>query len=51
MKILSSFTHSHVVPDVYDFLSQDEHKQRFLFQIMQDRTTSETTQSEHEGQV
>ncbi len=39
-------------PDVYDFLSSDEHKQRFLVCVMQwDRTTSETTQSEHNGQV
>ncbi len=34
------------------FLSSDEHKQRFLICVMQgDRTTSETTQSEHDDQV
>ncbi len=36
----------------HDFLSSDEHKNIFLVCIMQgDRTTSETTQREHDGQV
>ncbi len=30
MKILSSFTDPHVIPDVYDFFSQVEHKQIFF---------------------
>ncbi len=35
-----------------DFLSSDEHKQGCLVRVMQgDRITSETTQSEHGGQV
>ncbi len=47
MKILS-LTSS----QMFDFLSSDEHKKRFLVFIMQgDRTTLETTQSEHDGQV
>ncbi len=42
----------HVVPDVYDFLSLDEHNEIFLDCIMQEGIpTSETTQSEHDGQV
>ncbi len=39
MKMIRSFTDPQVFPDVYDFLSSDEHKQRFLVQIMQNRTT------------
>ncbi len=33
MKILSSFTHPHAIPDVYGFLSSAEHKQRFLEEV------------------
>ncbi len=29
MKIISSFPHLHVVSDVYDYLSSDEHKKYF----------------------
>ncbi len=37
---------------MFDFFFSDEHKQRFLVRVMQgDRTTSETTQSEHDDQV
>ncbi len=30
MKMLSSFTHPHVVPNLYEFLSYAEHKGRYL---------------------
>jgi len=30
MKILSLFTHPHVVPDLYEFLSSGEHKRGSL---------------------
>ncbi len=33
MKILSSFTHPHVVPNLYEFLSYVEHKFKFKFKL------------------
>jgi len=30
IKILSSFTHPHVVPTLYEFLSSAEHKRRYF---------------------
>jgi len=30
MKILSSFTHPQVVPNLYEFLSSAEHKRRYF---------------------
>jgi len=30
MKIVSSFTHPHVVPNLYEFLSSAEHKKRYF---------------------
>ncbi len=31
MNILSSFTHPHVIPNLYEFLSYAEHKIRYSF--------------------
>jgi len=38
MKIMSSVSHSHVVPNLYEFLSSAEHKRRFL-KSMGDQTS------------
>jgi len=33
MKIMSSFTHPYVVPNLYEFLSLAEHKRRYFEEI------------------